>query len=342
MKLRLTVVTLSAVVLAGCFGKTLDFRNAEISNGKIYQQGANEPFSGKVTNIPYFKMPTAPLMAVFNVVSNLTQDGSYRETFFAGGLVAALGGGGNSRLLCEAEFDKGMPDGKAVCALVGQDAPLITMHYEKASLEGAVKVASLKDKSVTLAEAEFKNNVLEGELVVNNPQTGALLGKSNWQGGRLQGLDEAYSLTTGKLILKANYVQGKLDGEAVVYFEDGEEKSRETYQNGLLVKAINKIPPMGLDACTEVWKSNWILQQSQNGQSTYGSSNHLAEWQEQCYRGKLPYGTADSSKATQVSGTNDCVSAWTSAYRKEVGEDALVRSDQLGEWEEWCKQGKKP
>jgi hypothetical protein len=49
MKLRLTVVTLSAVVLAGCFGKTLDFRNAEISNGKLYQEGANEPFSGKVS-----------------------------------------------------------------------------------------------------------------------------------------------------------------------------------------------------------------------------------------------------------------------------------------------------
>lgn len=37
-----------------------------------------------------------------------------------------------------------------------------------------------------------------------------------------------------------------------------------------------------------------------------------------------------------------CVDAWTKAYRKEVGQDAIVTQDQLDEWHQWCGEGKKP
>jgi len=287
MKLRsIALAWLSAMTLAGCIGNTLDFRNAEISNGKLYQEGANEPFSGKVTNIPYFKLPTTPLLKVFDVVSKLTQDSTYRETFFAGGLAAALGMASNSKLLCDAEFDKGTPDGKVVCTLSRADAPLVTFRYEKGALEGPVTVASYKAKSVTVAEASYKLNAIDGVLVINHPETGQLLSKSNWKAGALHGREEDYSLTTGKLIFKGSYVDGKPDGEAVRYNDDGTEMMRSIYQSGQLVQSVD-------------------------------------------HRAGSP-------------SLETCVSLWTSAYRKEVGEDAVITADQLGEWNIWCNEGKRP
>lgn len=36
-----------AVALAGCSGHVLEFRNAEVVNGKIYKSGANEPSAAR-------------------------------------------------------------------------------------------------------------------------------------------------------------------------------------------------------------------------------------------------------------------------------------------------------
>lgn len=37
-----------------------------------------------------------------------------------------------------------------------------------------------------------------------------------------------------------------------------------------------------------------------------------------------------------------CVDNWMAAFRKENGEDAPVRTEQLDEWEAWCKDGRLP
>lgn len=37
-----------------------------------------------------------------------------------------------------------------------------------------------------------------------------------------------------------------------------------------------------------------------------------------------------------------CLDRWIAAYRQEVGEEAMIKTDQIGEWESWCKQGKSP
>lgn len=284
----ISLMLLSAFALAGCFDKVLDFRNAEISNGRLYEQGANEPFSGKVTNVPYFKLPTAPLMTAYTIVSNVTQDGSYRDTFFAGRLMTALalGGGGNGGLLCDLGFKKGQPDGQASCTLPHSDSPFVTMNFEQGALEGPVKISSLKNGKVTVAEARYKNNAIDGEFIVNHPETGKLLATSNWKAGKLHGPEENYSLATGKLVFKGTYVDGLIDGEAVKYSDEGAEIMRSTYQNGQLVQNIDH-------------------------------------------------------RANNVS-PDMCVDKWIDAYRKEVGQDAIVTNDQLGEWEGWCKEGKQP
>ncbi|NPC58473.1 hypothetical protein [Caenimonas soli] len=37
-----------------------------------------------------------------------------------------------------------------------------------------------------------------------------------------------------------------------------------------------------------------------------------------------------------------CVAKYTAAHRKQVGEEALIRADQIEEWATWCRQGKQP
>ncbi|MFG9747225.1 hypothetical protein EWS90_28305 [Pseudomonas aeruginosa] len=38
----------------------------------------------------------------------------------------------------------------------------------------------------------------------------------------------------------------------------------------------------------------------------------------------------------------NCLDAWITAYRKEVGEEAPIINDQINEWEDWCASGKYP
>ncbi|ARL96033.1 hypothetical protein [Burkholderia pseudomallei] len=48
----LAAISLTTVLLAGCKGDVLDYRNVQVVNGKVYAGDANTPFSGKVTNVP--------------------------------------------------------------------------------------------------------------------------------------------------------------------------------------------------------------------------------------------------------------------------------------------------
>jgi uncharacterized protein YecT (DUF1311 family) len=46
--------------------------------------------------------------------------------------------------------------------------------------------------------------------------------------------------------------------------------------------------------------------------------------------------------STQPVKADQCLDAWVQAYRQEEGEDAMVTADQSSEWEDWCRQGKRP
>jgi hypothetical protein len=61
------------LLLSGCGKDVLDWRNVEMSGGSVYEHGSNEPFTGKVTNIPgkvIFDSTKAPLQVerIFRVV----------------------------------------------------------------------------------------------------------------------------------------------------------------------------------------------------------------------------------------------------------------------------------
>ncbi|OGB24022.1 MAG: hypothetical protein A3I66_17130 [Burkholderiales bacterium RIFCSPLOWO2_02_FULL_57_36] len=49
-----------------------------------------------------------------------------------------------------------------------------------------------------------------------------------------------------------------------------------------------------------------------------------------------------TTKTSSVAASDNCLDAWITAFREEVGEDALVVSEQLNEWEDWCSEGRRP
>lgn len=357
MRFRFTVLSLlsvlSATLLAGCFGKVLDFRNAEISNGKVYQNGANEPFSGKVTNIPFSTLPKTPVTTVIRMASDLHGDAV--RIYLGGVMIGAI---------CDTEFDKGVPDGKTVCTLSGLDWPVVTMRYEKGSLEGAVKVAGVV-KGVTLVEAAYKGNALEGELIINHAETGKLVGRSHWRAGKPHGSEEVYSLTTRELVRKVTYVDGLIEGDVLKYSPDGKQLiSKIPYVAGQRHGVEEEYRPEG----QLIRKTPYVAGQPHGVEETYSPGGQLIrrgryvegredglfeEWNEQGQLvrtrqwtngrpGEVNQSPSQQASAAPLSSAalDDCVDGWTAAFRRENGQDAMVKYDQLEEWKDWCQQGK--
>ena len=100
------VVALAAGGLAACSGKVLDFRNAEMSNGKLYARGGNEPFTGRFTNVPDEKLVTdrEGLASALLPVKNLWS--KYPD--FTNAIL-------NTASICDANYKEGLADGASVC-----------------------------------------------------------------------------------------------------------------------------------------------------------------------------------------------------------------------------------
>ncbi|HCF7328965.1 TPA: hypothetical protein NIJ57_001591 [Pseudomonas aeruginosa] len=55
-----------------------------------------------------------------------------------------------------------------------------------------------------------------------------------------------------------------------------------------------------------------------------------------------PGSNAIQRQGVSLAHNENCHDAWITAYRNEIGDDAVVTSEQLSEWDDWCKEGKLP
>ena len=55
-----------------------------------------------------------------------------------------------------------------------------------------------------------------------------------------------------------------------------------------------------------------------------------------------PAATAKTGKALTMGELTQCTHQWVQAFNRERGEEGPIAVDQLDEWEQWCKQGKRP
>lgn len=75
------------------------------------------------------------------------------------------------------------------------------------------------------------------------------------------------------------------------------------------------------------------------GYSSVSRDQYLAYKTEQTFS---PDNNQVKASNTQTPSTENCVTSWISAFRAEMGEDAMIVGEQLDEWKGWCSEGKQP
>lgn len=264
-----------AALLAGCGSKVLDFRNAEISNGKLYAAGSNTPFSGKVTNVPAATIfgPQKGYAKLIAALSKVSPDVSVADA----GLTA----------LCDTGSEDGVLGGKTTCKQPGSDVVTIDAQFSSGFLDGPFTVHD-ETGTKTLAELSFKNGQPDGKMKISSPKTGKLIHEASWDAGVLNGEEAGYDPDTGNQIMHGTLVDGAYEGEFTRLASDGKTLLfKGSYVHGQLSGEVERYDPTAgirevmhyvdgkLDGLDQAWDANGTL----IGQKTFANGVDVAEQQ---------------------------------------------------------------
>lgn len=326
---KLISLAICLSTLAACSPRVLDARNATISNGLIYAGNSNEPFTGKVTNVQLHKLPLSGVHPIVQTLVNVTGDARYAG-WFATGFVS-----GDSPV-CDVQANKGILDGDLLCSY--QRGSLLKLSFDEGTIDGDVQVLDPRSEGAVVAKAGMKSGRLNGQSTIYDAAGGKVLHSVGWVEGVLNGVEEQRD-RTGNLIFKATLVNGKYQGEAVRYDSQGKLMLTTIYSAGVAQKNIR--PDMSeVENCVEDWA---IAHRSKFG--GIGIAPELRQtWREACLQGRTWNSPRQEGReaTTNSDAKEECVQSWTTAFRKQAGDDALIKQDQLEEWSDWCRQGKKP
>ncbi|WP_369053188.1 toxin-antitoxin system YwqK family antitoxin [Burkholderia gladioli] len=223
--LRANTVLLAIAVtsnLAGCKGEVLDYRNAQMVNGKVYASGANEPFSGKLTNAPSAVILGAQqgfrtaIRTMERTLPALTLDyiSAAGIDYFPTDVRIS------PAAYCDAQVSNGYLDGKAICKAANSDHTLITMSFTSGQLDGELDSYAPDDSSHLFAKVAFRNGNADGRMEVYSPTTHRLVHTLTWANGVLNGDEEGFDENTGNRVLQASLVDGKYEGKMTGYATD--------------------------------------------------------------------------------------------------------------------------
>lgn len=324
------ILLASVLVLAGCDSRVLDFRNAEVVNGKLYEKGGNTGYTGKVTNVPkpvvFDSQRSAPVFAKrFGIVM--------------------------------AKFNRD----KAVDVLLGDS--LCEINVREGVIDGDVTCLVPRSQTVRF-EFGFNKGVLDGPYKMYDPEGGHLVVSANFKGGQLHGKHEIFSFRTQKLLYATQWANGVDDGEEKTFHADtGNLASELTYKNGKIDGAVTSYGPDGKQV---VYKTTFLDGLKHGTEESFDVSTGkplvYAAW----INGRLngPFkkwdgggalvtddiyengvvvnkGSAPSTGSINAQ-TEVCEDRWMTAFRKQNGRDAVVTMEQIIEWSDLCKAGKTP
>ncbi|VCN33738.1 toxin-antitoxin system YwqK family antitoxin [Burkholderia pseudomallei] len=362
----LVAVAIAAVLLAGCKREVLDYRNAQMVNGKVYDGSANEPFSGKLTNVPDRSLLieqagyqlTAKLASIALADSVPATERNAQSFLGRSGAETLLSGAA-----CDVQIDGGLPDGPAVCKAPQSEVVRIETSFKHGTLDGSFKLFGGQSDG-TLLEVTFSNGQPNGTENVYSWTDHKLIHSFPWNNGIAAGTEEAFDPNTGALVKRATFVDGKYEGEVVHYSPDGKQIIlKSTYTNGKLNGAYKEWDAAGtlvadktyadgvevgadgsdVSACVSEWDDAY---RAVPGRPAFPPAELEQQWETSCRAGKRPSTPPPKLPGSTVSrelpAPSSCVDAWTAAYRREKGDDALVTTDQLGEWQFSCNAGKLP
>ncbi|RZA30161.1 MAG: toxin-antitoxin system YwqK family antitoxin [Proteobacteria bacterium] len=201
----------ATVLLTGCGGSVLDFRNAEISNGKLYKAGADAGFTGMVTNIPQAKLLSSqPGLAQVN----RTLRAALADNFELDRQLLA-------QSLCDVKVKKGSPDGEAVCKLPRSKTLHSRLNFKDGVLNGAYTRYDLTAANHVLITANFAQGVPDGKQELFSARTQKIINRLPWQDGKMEGEEKAFDPDNGNQTGSYHYKDGKLDGPAMRWGPDG-------------------------------------------------------------------------------------------------------------------------
>lgn len=312
-------------------GSILEYRNAQIVNGQVYAGNANSPFSGHLTNVPGHvvlasQSPLHELQPSFKQFRNVVRNVGLEVP------VPAL-------TLCNAQISSGLLDGNVVCNAEKSDIPVLQMAFQKGVLEGKLEYDNPKNKNQVISTVIFKAGQLDGKQEVFSPKTQKLIHVLTWKDGVPDGEEAGFHEDTGKQIMHATLVNGKYDGEFIQFAPDGERVIyKATYVLGVKNGDEDQYNP---DTGKPVGHGQWSNGKAQGVFRQWDESGNLIS--EKTYGNGVEVTSTSNGHISQASTNIDaCVDAWVAVFRKARGADAMVRSDQLGEWQDWCKEGKRP
>lgn len=311
---------------AGCSQNVLDFRNAEVSNGKIYADGANKPFTGKVTHIPDGQilrnqavMPSffQPLRVLY-----LQKDGHMLDKVLLTGS------------LCDVQVREGVLHGETICKFPQSDAKRYEMTFKEGRLDGQITFYGPPPRNWVVVKGAVSEGVLDGTLEVISPKTQKLVHRQHLKKGVNQGSETVWDEDTGQEVGKATYVDGKVDGPILRFAADG----KTPVYRAVAIRGVLNGTEEIFDPKTGVLtrKVEWSHGKRHGAWKEWDPDGKLRV--DNVYQDDRLVSTRNARAASPDSA--DCERAWLEAHRRHVGPDAPVSAAQLGEWQEMCQEGK--
>lgn len=164
-------------LFSACSKEPLDFRNSELSNGAVYVQGANKPFTGHVTNIPMSQIPLARgqnkmLGELIGKYVKESGDGEMGEVIFASIIGSLLNGKDNSAVLCNIDVKDGIPDGKFKCFYTNE-IDYMSGNFSNGKFDNQLILYRPFDhKNHEVMSVDLKDGKLAGNLMIKSYLTG--------------------------------------------------------------------------------------------------------------------------------------------------------------------------
>ncbi|MBB3117570.1 toxin-antitoxin system YwqK family antitoxin [Pseudoduganella violacea] len=280
-KLAALPLILLSFALSAC-NDTLDSRNSEIANNKIYQIGKNEGFSGKITNIPLGKLPYSEIVPVVNLIAKATGNKDINNLIYTESLSV-----GHDTVLCDTSSVDGVLNGETSCKSVPSGNRIIKMNFKNGVIDGKATFYYAFRKDVRLADVDYLDGKASGLLIIYGFTTGNPIYKVKFENGVLNGSETALDENSGKAIFEGNLVNGKYQGETIRYNANGSVAEKTMWNNGVAQDYQDK--PAQTETNSVDCLGAWIAAfHKEKGSDAPISSEQTDEWKTWCDQGKKP------------------------------------------------------
>lgn len=316
---RAASIVAAAALLSACGDTTLDYRNAEMSNGKVFARGENTPFGGNLTNFPWTTIRrtdglNSVLAGLFGTLDRLgRQDESIRTL----------------DLVCNGGIGDGYLDGEVSCYEPGTNTLRYQAHYKKGVMDG--DFTTWGRHSNVLSKADFKNDVVDGQLQYFSPNNGKLILQTHSRDGLYDGLDQRWDDKTGQLTYQAKAEKGLFVGLAESWGPDGRKTGEVPYENGQINGIVRAWDPGTGQLIKETTFKNGVADGPAREWFEDGKIKSNGE-----FRSNVFYPAATQPDEGKI---DKCASDYADEFHAQAGGDAPVNSEQLDEWAKWCQQG---